>query len=76
MELAVHMKNRKTNEKRIKKVKGINSSNHEPVRDFFYGSDWEWTGTEPFINVAEEVEHIGSSYYRNKQFSRTEQVKK
>ena len=38
MELAVHMKNIKTNEERIKKVNGVNSSNHEPVKDFYYGS--------------------------------------
>lgn len=66
MDLAVHMKNRKTGEKRIKKVKGENASNHEPVKDFYYGSDWVWTGTEPFKNIADDVEHISRGYYRKK----------
>ena len=66
MELAVHMKNKVTNEERIKKVRGVNSSNHDPVKDFYYGSDWVWTGTEPFKNVADDIEHIGRGYYREK----------
>lgn len=66
MELAVHMKNIKTNEERIKKVNGVDSSNHEPVKDFYYGSEWVWTGTEPFRNVADKVKHIGRGYYKKK----------
>lgn len=54
MELAVHMINKVTNEKRIKKVQGVDSSNHVPVKDFYYGSDWVWIGTEPFKNVADD----------------------
>lgn len=34
--------------------------------DFHYGSDWSWTGTEPFKNVADDVEHIGRGYYKKK----------
>lgn len=64
MELAVHMKNIKTNEKRIKKVNGVDASNHAPVKDFYYGSEWTWTGTEPFRNVADKVKHIGRGYYK------------
>lgn len=64
MKLAVHMKNSKTNEKRIKKVNGVDASDHEPVKDFYYGSEWIWTGTEPFCNVADKVKHIGRGYYK------------
>ena len=67
MELAVHMINKVTNEKRIKKVQGVDSSNHVPVKDFYYGSDWVWIGTEPFKNVADDIEHIGRGYYRKKE---------
>ena len=60
MELAVHMKNKKTGEERIKKVIGENASMENwTCKDFHYGSDWIWIGTEPFKNVADEVEHIG-----------------
>ena len=64
MELAAHMKNKNTGEKRIKKVEGTDSSNHDPVKDFYYGSAWQWTGTEPFKNVSDKVKHIGRGYYR------------
>ena len=67
MELAVHMKNNKTGEKRIKKVNGVDASDHKPVKDFYYGSEWIWTGTEPFKNVADKVEHIGKGYYKIKE---------
>ena len=67
MELAVHMKNNKTGEKRIKKVNGVDASDHKPVKDFYYGSEWKWTGTEPFKNVADKVEHIGKGYYKIKE---------
>lgn len=65
MELAVHMINKVTNEKRIKKVQGVDSSNHVPVKDFY--CDWVWIGTEPFKNVADDIEHIGRGYYRKKE---------
>lgn len=56
MELAVHMKNNKTGEERIKKVIGENASMENwTCNDFHYGSDWSWTGTEPFKNVADDV---------------------
>ena len=64
MELAVHMKNVKTNEERIKKVNGVNASDHESVKDFYYWSELVWTGTEPFKNVSDKVEHTGRGYYR------------
>ena len=65
MELAVHMKNHSTGEVRIKKVVGINASMENwRCKDFYYGSAWTWTGTEPWKNVADSVEHIGRGYYR------------
>lgn len=68
MELAVHMKNNKTGEERIKKVIGENASMENwSCKDFHYGSDWVWTGTEPFKNVADDVEHIGRGYYKKKE---------
>ena len=64
MELAVHMKNIETGEKRIKKVIGKDSSfRNWTCKDLHYGSVWMWTGTEPFKNVKEEVKHIGGGYY-------------
>lgn len=65
MELAVHMKNKKTGEERIKKVTGENAFWN--CKDFHYRSDWVWTGTEPFKNVADNVEHIGRGYYKKKE---------
>lgn len=67
MELAVHMENNKTGDKRIKKVNGVDASDHKLVKDFYYGSDWIWTGTEPFKNVADKVKHIGKGYYKIKE---------
>lgn len=68
MELAVHMKNDKTGEERIKKTTGENASmGNWSCKDFFYGSEWTWTGTEPWKNVADNVEHIGRGYYRLKE---------
>lgn len=65
MELAVHMKNRKTGDERIKKVVGKSASMGDwTCKDFFYGSEWCWTGTEPFKNVAENVRNIGHGYYK------------
>jgi len=58
MELAVHMKNIKTNEERIKKVNGVDSSNHEPVKDFYYGSERTWTMAD--------IKHIVREYYKKK----------
>ena len=66
MELAVHMKNIKTGEQIIKKVNGVDASDHEPVKDFYYGSDWVWIGTEPFKNIENDVVHIGRGYYKKK----------
>lgn len=65
IELAVHMKNDRTGEVRIKKTKGKNASPQNwSCKDFYYGSEWSWTGTEPWKNVADAVEHIGRGYYR------------
>lgn len=64
-EFAVHMKNDKTNEKRIKKVVADNVNN-ATCEDFYYGSDWTWIGSEPWHNVCESVEYIGKGYYRKK----------
>lgn len=65
MEFAVHMKNNKTGEERIKKVIADNVNN-ATCKDFYYGSDWKWTGSEPWHNVPDNVEHIGRGYYRRK----------
>ena len=65
MELAVHMKNEKTGEQRIKKVIGKDASlENWECKDFYYGSEWRWTGTEPFVNIADKVKHIGRGYYK------------
>lgn len=67
MELAVHMRNNKTGEKRIKKTEGKDASmGNWSCKDFYYGSEWSWTGTEAWENVADEVEHIGRGYYKRK----------
>lgn len=58
MELVVNMKNTKTNEKRIKKVSGVDASNHESVKDFYYGSERTWT-------IA-DIKHIVGEYYKKK----------
>lgn len=65
MEFAVHMANSKTGEKRIKKVIADNVCN-ATTKDFYYGSDWKWTGSEPWHNVSDNVEHIGKGCYRRK----------
>lgn len=65
MEFAVHMKNDKTGEKRIKKVIA-DSVNNAISKDFYYGSGWKWTGSEPWRNVSDNVEHIGREYYKKK----------
>lgn len=65
MELAVHMKNNKTGEQRIKKVIGKDASlENWECKDFYYGSEWRWIGTEPFSNVVDKVKHIGRGYYK------------
>ncbi len=64
MELAVHMKNIETGEKRIKKVIGKDSAlENWDCKDFHSGSVWKWVATEPFKNVKEKVKHIGGGYY-------------
>lgn len=63
---AFHMKNRKTNEIRIKKVKALNSTDAH-CKDVGYKSDWYWTGTEPFRNIEGKVYHIGRGYYKFKE---------
>ena len=46
MELAIHMKNNKTGEERIKKANGKDASpGTYYCKDFYYRSDWTWTGT-------------------------------
>ena len=62
MEFAIHMSNKRTGEKRIKKVIAENIE-AAYCSDFGYYSEWEWTGSEPFHNVAEKVKHIGNGYY-------------
>lgn len=65
MELAIHMKNNKTGEERIKKANGKDASPENwSCKDFYYGSDWTWTGTETWNNVSDSVEHIGRGYYK------------
>jgi len=63
MKFAVHIKNRKTNETRIKKVAAENVD-MATCKDFYYGSEWIWTGSKPWHNVSDNVEHIGRGYYR------------
>ena len=65
-EFAFHMINDKTKEKRIKKVKSTDSTNAH-CNDVGYGKDWRWTGSEPWRNVADKVEHIGRGYYKYKE---------
>lgn len=62
---AVHMKNDKTGEQRIKKVIADNVNN-ATCSDFYYGSEWTWTGSEPWHNVCNSVKHIGNGYYKKK----------
>lgn len=65
MELAVHMKNNKNGEERMKKTLGENASPGQwSCKDFYYGSEWSWTATESFENVRENVYPIGDDYYR------------
>lgn len=67
MELAVHMVNNKTGEKKIKKIQGESASLGEwECKDFYYGSEWSWTGTEPWKNVADSIENISRGYYKRK----------
>lgn len=65
MEFAVHMKNNKTGEKRIKRIKADNIDSVY-CKDFYYGSAWVWMGSEPWHNVSDNVVHMGNGYYRNK----------
>lgn len=65
MKFAVHMKNNKTGERRIKKVIADNVNN-AICKDFYYGSDWIWTGSEPWHNISDNMEHIGGGYYKEK----------
>lgn len=62
MEFAIHMRNRRTGKERVKKVVAENAD-VASCSDFGYKSEWEWTGSEPFHNVSEKVEHIGNGYY-------------
>ena len=65
-DFAFHMKSNKTGEKRIKKVKAVDVT-HAFCSDVGYGKEWTWTGSEPWHNVADQVEHIGRGYYRRRQ---------
>lgn len=68
MELAIHMKNKKTGEERIKKTNGKDASPENwSCKDFYCGSDWTWTGTESWKNVSDSVEHIGRGYYKKRE---------
>lgn len=60
---AVHMENKKTGEKQIQKVKSDDAS-HATSKRFFYGSEWVWTGTEPWHNVSDSVVRISRNFYR------------
>lgn len=67
MELAVHMRNIRTGERRIKKVFGKNASiENWKCSDFHSKSEWQWTGTEPFQNIADDVVHLRKNYYTKK----------
>lgn len=61
------MINNKTGEKRIKKTNGKSAALSDwRCKDFYYGSDWKWAGTEPWKNICENVESIESGYYKLK----------
>ena len=62
MEFAIHMRKRKTGKERVKKVVAENVDTAH-CSDFGYKSEWEWTGTEPFHNMANKVKYIGNGYY-------------
>jgi hypothetical protein len=62
-EFAFHMRHKETNERRIKKVKAIDV-NHAHCNDVGCDKEWEWTGSEPWYNVSDRVEHIGGGYYK------------
>ena len=67
MKLAIHMKNIKTGEELIKSADGSDASmKNWSCKDFGYTSEWRWTGTEPWENVSDSVEHIGNGYYKRK----------
>lgn len=68
MKLAIHMKNIKTGEERIKRADGSDASmKNWSCKDFGYTSEWRWTGTEPWTNVSDSVEYTGKGYYKRKE---------
>ena len=66
MLLAVHMKNINNDKERVYKTEGLDASPENwDCPDFYYGSEWVWTGTEPFANIEGEYrpEEPWSQYY-------------
>lgn len=64
-EFAVGMKNKYTGDVQYQKVKADDAS-HATSKRFFYGSEWEWIGTEPWHNMADSVVRISGNFYRKK----------
>lgn len=64
-EFAFHMENIQTGERRIKKVKTLDVT-QAFCKDVGYGKEWSWTGSEPWRNVSDHVQHIGNGYYKLK----------
>ena len=60
---AVHMKNRKTGERQIQKVVAEDVIRATSKR-FYYGSEWIWTGSEPWHNVEGTVVMISKGFYK------------
>lgn len=60
---AVHMKNRLTGQRRIKRIEAENVDEATHKIGFGYNNPWRWAGSEPWKNVANEAIHIGGGYY-------------
>ena len=64
MLFAIHLKNKNTRKERVYKSEAERIEDaHCPL--LFYGSEWVWTGTEPFVNIEDKVmpEKPRSRYY-------------
>jgi len=60
---AVHMQNRLTGQKRIKRIEAENVDEATRKAGFCDSNPWRWTGSEPWRNVADEAIHLSSGYY-------------
>ena len=64
-EFAFHMRHEKTLERRIIKVEAETVS-QAYSDEVCYRKEWKWTGSEPWKNVADKVEHITGQVYKFK----------